>query len=283
MLPKAAPAPTRRSSPRHLQHRSPLQRPATQLLQGEIRIAERKALHGGGKAHARGESEEFLPVGAGEIRDRRHRTLAPQQPVRKRRHIAHVNAGAYHAPAWTYAGERGGNERADGRKHNGGIEPLARPLVRAAGPHRAEFAREALAGCIPRAREREHAPALPPGQLGEQMRRGAEAIEAEVARLARDTVGAIADEPRAQQRRQFGGRRLARQRQTVARIGEHLLRVAPVAAVPREARLLTQILASGAAIFARAAGRTPPGHAHAIADAEPCDLRSEGSDDADDL
>src|SRR5205814_8229639 len=70
----SGPGPRNRPSiPRHLQHRGPLQRPAAQPLDGEIRLSERKALHGGGEAHARGEREELLSVGAGEIRDRGHR------------------------------------------------------------------------------------------------------------------------------------------------------------------------------------------------------------------
>src|SRR3977135_4585489 len=68
-----------------------------------------------------------------------------------------------------------------------------------------------------------------------------------------------------------------------AAVGGRLVRVPPVAAVPGEARLLTQILASGAAIFARAAGVAEPRHTHPIADVKLCDLRSEGGDDADDL
>src|SRR2546421_12179481 len=112
----------------------------------------------------------------------------------------------------------------------------------APGPYRAELARETLACGIPRAREGEHPPALGAGHLGEQMRRGAEAVQAEIAPLARGAVGAIADEPGAQERRQLRGRPPGGQGQTVARVGERLLGVTPVPGITGKARPLAQIL-----------------------------------------
>src|SRR5881227_1202265 len=73
------------------------------------------------------------------------------------------------------------------------------------------------------------------------------------------------------------------QGQTVARVGEHLLGVTPVAGITGKARPLAQILLPRAAIGAFAAGEGEPRHPHAIADAQPRDLRSQGGDDADDI
>src|SRR2546429_7053327 len=70
---------------------------------------------------------------------------------------------------------------------------------------------------------------------------------------------------------------------SVARIGERLLGVTPVTGITGKARPLAQILPTRAAISAFAAGEGEPRHPHAIADAELCDLRPAGRDDADDL
>src|SRR5437764_12195665 len=289
MVPKAVPTPNRRSSSRHLQHRGPFECATAQPLEGEIRIAERKALHRGLEVQPRGEREELPPVGAREIGDRGHRTLAPQQPIRKRRHVAHVDAGTHHASAGAHAPEGRGYQSAHRREQDRGIEPLAGALVGAAGPLRAELASEALAGGISGTREGEHPDALRTRHLSEEMSRGAEAVEAEPARLAhrlteaREAVSAIADEPRAKKRGELRGRPFGGERQAVALVGEHLLGVTAVPRVSGEARPLAQILPPRAAIDASAAGEGEPGHPHAIADAELAGLRAERRDRADDL
>ena len=46
-----------------------------------------------------------------------------------------------------------------------------------------------------------HAPALVDRDLGDDVRRGAEAVQAELLRVAAQAQSAVADQPRAQQRR----------------------------------------------------------------------------------
>src|SRR5437660_940543 len=200
-----------------------------------------------------------------------------------------MDAGTHHASAGAHAPEGRGYQSAHRREQDRGIEPLAGALVGAAGPLRAELASEALAGGISGTSEGEHLDALRTRHLSEEMSRGAEAVEAEPARLAhrlteaREAVSAIADEPRAKKRGELRGRPFGGERQAVALVGEHLLGVTAVPRVPGEARPLAQILAARAAIEAFAAGEGEPRHPHAIADAELAGLRAERRDGADDL
>ena len=94
-----------------------------------------------------------------------------------------MDAGANDAPAGANRGERGGNERADGREDDGGVERLGRQLVRAAGPDGPEAPRERLSRAIAGPRKRIDVAVLGSRDLREQMRRGAEAVETEPARV----------------------------------------------------------------------------------------------------
>ena len=95
--------------------------------------------------------------------------------------------------------------------------------------------------------------------------------------------GAIADQPGAEQRRHLRIAGLACHRETKSLIGERVLLVAAIDVVTGEACRRAQVLAPRSAEPTLAAGPAEPGHAHAIAFAEPLDVQSGGGDTPDDL
>ena len=134
-----------------------------------------------------------------------------------------------------------------------------------AGPLGAELAREALRRVVAGAREREHAPALVAGDLADDVRGGAEAVEAEPLGVAGHPQRAVADQPGAQQRRGLEVRVAVGDREAEARVGDRVLGEAAVEVAAGEARAVAQVLAAGAAVAARAAGPAQPRHADALA------------------
>ena len=64
--------------------------------------------------------------------------LFPEQPIRKGRDVAHVNAAADDAPALAHRLQRERHQCTGGREDDCRVEPLGRHLVRYAGPHRAQ-------------------------------------------------------------------------------------------------------------------------------------------------
>ena len=105
-------------------------------------------------------------------------------------------------PPLPTAAERGGNQLAGGGEDDRAVELLRRALQRAAGPLGAELAGEVL-----RARRRParvNANTLRPssaGDLGDDVRRGAEPVEADPRAVAGKPQRAVADQPGAEQRR----------------------------------------------------------------------------------
>ena len=106
----------------------------------------------------RGEREELLAVAAREVRDRAERPLAPQEVVRERRDVRHVDARAHDRAALRDRRERGGDELAGRREDDRRVELLRRRAR--AGPLGAERAGERLRLVVAFAREREDAAAL---------------------------------------------------------------------------------------------------------------------------
>ena len=181
-----------------------------------------------------------------QVGDRHDLPLFPEQPVRKARDVAHVDAGADHAAALAHRLQRRRHQRADRRKDDGGVERLRRRFVGAAGPvaHR---------GCRAKAgrrrrRARTKADTSRPCQrrhLGDDVGGGAEAVEAE--------PPAVAGDPRASASR--SGRRRAAARvatsspasasaKAIARIGHRMGGVAAVAGVAGEQRPVAEVLAA---------------------------------------
>src|SRR5919204_569537 len=70
----------------------------------------------------RGEREELLAVAPRQVRDRANDALAPEQLVRERRDVAHVDAGANDHACLAHGAQRRRDERADGREDDRGVE-----------------------------------------------------------------------------------------------------------------------------------------------------------------
>src|SRR5919204_145419 len=107
------------------------------------------------------------------------------------------------------------------------------------------------------ASECEHARALMARDLRHDVRRGAEAVEAEPFGITRQPQGPVADQPGAEQRRRLQVRVALRDRDAEALVGGGELRVAAVPVVAGEASLVAEVLASRAAVAA-GGGRPPP-------------------------
>jgi hypothetical protein len=124
--------------------------------------------------------------------------------------------------------------------------------------------------------------------LRHDMRRGAEAVNAEAGELAFERLAgklerAIADQSGTEQRRSLGVAVTFRQFEHIARVGHRVAGIAAVDLIAGEARIVAEILLARAAIGASAVGPAEPGHTDAVAD---CQLRhalAERFDAADDL
>src|SRR5258706_5584300 len=99
-------------------------------------IRGRKGVGAGmnGERARSGEREELLRVPTGEIGDRADAAFAPEQTIRERRHIAHVDAGTNDGPAATDGGQGGGHQSADRRENQCCIDSLRRGLFAFATP-----------------------------------------------------------------------------------------------------------------------------------------------------
>src|SRR6185295_9103743 len=160
---------------------------------------------------------------------------------------------------------RGRHERADRREQYRSIELLGRHALGVAGPDGAELECEALRRVVAAAREREHLPPLSARHLREQMRGGAEAVEAEIPAVARGFVRAIADQARAEQRCGVSVVVAVGNSEAVARVRDRVLRVAAVECATGEAGALAEILEPELAVATFAAREAEPGHADALA------------------
>ena len=99
---------------------------------------------------ARGASaRNSCAVGAGEIGDRDEAAFLPENGVGEGRDVAHVDAAADHGPALAHGLERGGNQRADRRKDDGGVERFRRAIVGAARPSAPSYRANSCAAVSP--------------------------------------------------------------------------------------------------------------------------------------
>ena len=130
---------------------------------------------------------------------------------------------------------RTGSRRRAPRAGAGRSRPPTRRRARARTPApRASSAR----------REREHAPALVPRDLRDDVRRGAEAVEPEPLGVAGHAQRAVADQPGAQERRRLLVRVAVGDREAEALVGDRELRVAAVEVVAGEPRAVAEVLAA---------------------------------------
>src|SRR4030095_5211508 len=110
-----------------------------------------------------------------------------------------------------------------------------------------------------------------------------ESIDAEALRITCHPIRAIADEPRAEQRRGVLVVVSARQVEAETLISDRLLCVPAVDLVPGVPRVAAKVLAIRAAVLALAAGASEPRNNDAIARCEASDARTDVLDAADDL
>src|SRR6185295_18979814 len=159
--------------------------------------------------------------------------------------------------------------RADGSEQNGGVERLRRRRGAGTGPLSPELAGEALALIVALPSEGENPPALVPGDLGDQVSRRAEAVEAEARRVSRGHQRPVTDQPGAEHRGSLGIAVPCRERETVPLVGHGALGVAAVELVAGEPGVGAQVLPSGQTVGAHSAGPAQPGDADPVTRAKP--------------
>ncbi len=223
------------------------------------------------------EAQELLAIPPREIRHRAHHALLPENAIGEAGNVAHVNPGADDGPALDRGAQRGGHERPDRREDNRRIQGLRRLDIGAAGPDRAQLPRERLRLIVAGPGEGVDLLPLVNRHLGQDVRRRAEAVEAQALHVvAGEPIGAVADQTRAEQRR--GLRRVgdARHREGVALMGHGVFRVAAIQRVACELRMLAEILLLAPAEAACLVGVTQPGDAHPSAARQLLDVRAGG-------
>ena len=143
--------------------------------------------------------------------------------------------------------------------------------------------RERLGRIVARPCKGKYLPPLRQCDLRDQVRRGPEAVDAETARIAGERIGAVTDQPGAQQRRRMQVVIALRQRQHIRRVGHGVFGVTTVLLVAGEAGIGAEILAAPATVIAVPAGVREPGDPDAGAECRRLDLRAAGDHGAHDL
>src|SRR6185437_1155532 len=199
------------------------------------------------------------------------------------RDVAHVDTAANDAAGLAHGLERERHERADRGEDDRRIEWYRRQFLGGAGPGGAEPARHLLARRVAGAGEGEDLATLPAQHLGQNVRRGTEAVEADAAAIARPAQRAQADEAGAHERR--GSHRIVEtiERKCKGCVRQHMAGVTAVAGIAGELRRVAEVFTSRAAIGTAAIGMAEPGDADPGANCRRGDAGAEASDDADDL
>ena len=138
---------------------------------------------------------------AGQVGHRDHLAFFPQQPIRKRRDVAHVDAGADDTTTLADRGRCRRHQRTDRREQDGGIEGLGQQGCRAAGPYRAQRPGVSLGRAVAGPREGVDVAPLPATDLSDDVSCRAEAIEPDPPTFACEPERPPADQAGAQQRR----------------------------------------------------------------------------------
>ena len=119
--------------------------------------------------------------------------------------------------------------------------------------------------------------------LRDDVRRRAEAVDADRSRVARHLQASPADETGAEQRRLFSRIGAFGQREAEGRVGYGVRGIAAVARVAGEKRVVAQVFALRRAIGTATAGVAEPWHADALPGFQAGDAGAERIDDPDDL
>jgi hypothetical protein len=176
-----------------------------------------------------------VAVLAGEVGDRADAPLSPQIVVVEGGDLAHVDAGADDRAARGELLERLGHELPGRGEDDRRVERLGRPLIASSGPGGSKLLPELLGACVVGARERVHGSALVSRHLADHVCRRAEAVETEAVGVAGEPERAVADQPAAEQRRDFFVAQCFGQRQAVTLVGNRQLRIASVDVAAGEA------------------------------------------------
>ncbi len=139
-------------------------------------------------------------------------------------------------PPLRTAASASGHEAADRGEDQGGVELGRVASRRRRRPRRTHGAGEVLGRGVAGAGEGVELAALVPGDLGHDVGGGAEAPDAEAARVAGHAQGAVADQAGAEQRGGLGVAVAVGQREAVGGVGDGELGVAAVQRVAGEAR-----------------------------------------------
>ena len=186
-------------------------------------------------------------------------------------------------PPGAIARSAAGTRRTDGREEQRRVEFFRRRLVGGAGPFGAEAERKVDRRPVAGPDEGEHPATLGARDLGDNVRRRAEAVEAEALGIARHRERAVADKPGAEQGCSLGIAAVAAHGQAVALVGDAVVAIAAVPRVAGEERVGAQVLPPAPAIAAGAAGPAEPGDAHALPFGQALDARAEGRNSPHDL
>ncbi len=123
-------------------------------------------------------------------------------------------------PPFRVAANAAGTKRPDRGENEGGVERLGRRLVGAAGPHRAEAAREILRLLVARAGEGEDLAALVARDLRDDVRGRAKAVDADALAVTGQSQRAVADQAGAQERRRLDIAVARVDRKAIALVGD---------------------------------------------------------------
>src|SRR5262249_47032338 len=195
-------------------------------------------------------------VGAGQVRDRAEDALTPEDLVRERGDVGHVDPGTDDSSALGYGLQRGRNELAGRGEDDRRVELLGRRAR--AGPLGAQRAGERLRASVALSRHCEDTAAFPQRDLRDDVGRRAEAVEAEPPAFAGESQRPEADQAGAQERGRLEIAVIRWDAEAEPLVRDNPLGVAAVEVVPREVGGVAEVLAAGRAVAACAVGPPEP-------------------------
>lgn len=172
-----------RASFTNREHCGAIEPPGTQVGEGAVGVFETEPLDARLESDLRNQREQLLAISSRQVRDRTNGALLPEQPIRKRRNVRHVNPAAHHHAAGRDRGKRDRDQLTGGREDDCRVELHGWPLVGITSPYRSDLAGERLATPISGARERIHVATEVARDLRDQVTGGAEPVDPETTPL----------------------------------------------------------------------------------------------------